>query len=114
TPPRRGGTENCRLSRSMRHLAATNPRRSASIVLVPMRGKYDCLTCVTAMLLGIEYEDVERAFGGNIDPSKNLAEESRRLWSGFQLLIERHHRGVLSLSAMAPITEGRRYWLTVR
>jgi len=65
------------------------------------------------MLLGIKYEDVEEAFGGNIDPSKGQAEESQRLQIAFEALIQRHHRGVLHLSAMPPITEGRRYWVGV-
>jgi hypothetical protein len=98
----------------MRYLAARNPRKSAPIVLVPMHGKYDCLTCVTAMLLGIRYEDVENAFGGNIDPSKDRAEESQRLYTAFRTLIERHHRAILEISAMIPIMEGPRYWVTVR
>ena len=32
----------------------------------------------------------------------------------FDALIQRHHRGVLHLSALPPITEGRRYWVAVR
>jgi hypothetical protein len=98
----------------MRHLAARNPRSSEAIVLVPMRGKYDCLTCVTAMLLGIKYEEVEMAFGGNIDPSKDRVEESQRLYNAFELLIQRNNRGVLHVQDVPPIVEGRRYWVGVR
>ena len=64
-------------------------------MLVPIRGKYDCMTCVTAMLLGINYEDVEGAFGGNLDPSKDRAEESCRLQNGFETLLQQHHRSAL-------------------
>ena len=98
----------------MRHLAAIDSSNSAAIVLVPMRGKYDCFTCVAAMLLGIKYEDVEIAFGGNIDPSKDRAEETERLHNAFVTLTEQHHRGVLHILAMPPIKEGRRYWVGVR
>ena len=99
---------------SMRHLTDTDPINSAAIVLVPMRGKYDCLTCVTAMLLGISYEDVEKAFGGNIDPSKDRTEETQRMSDAFETLIQQYHRGVLHVSAVPPIKAGRRYWVTVR
>lgn len=98
----------------MRHLADMSPMNSPTVVLVPMRGKYDCLTCVTAMLLGIKYEDVEKPFGGNIDPSKDRAEETQRLWNAFEMLIQQYHRGVLHVSAVPPIKVGRRYWVAVR
>jgi hypothetical protein len=78
----------------MRYLAAKNPNYSRPITLVPMRGKFDCQTCVTAMLLGIEYEEVEEAFGGNIDPAKGKEEESARLYSGFRMLMMKHRRAV--------------------
>lgn len=98
----------------MRHLADKNPMNSAAIALVRMRGKYDCLTCVTAMLLGIKYEDVEKAFGGNIDPSKDRAEETQRMSNAFETLIQQYRRGVLHVSGIQPIRSGRRYWVAIR
>jgi hypothetical protein len=53
----------------MRHLAARNPGYSPAIELVGMRTKYDCVACVSTMLLGVEYEEVEKSFGGNFDPA---------------------------------------------
>jgi hypothetical protein len=102
----------------MRYLAARNPRHSPPITLVPMRSKYDCMTCVSAMLLGIEYEEVEQAFGGNLDPSKTrddslLKEESGRIWRGFFALMEKYHRGMIEFAQM-PIVEGRRYYVEIR
>jgi len=32
----------------MRHLEDTSPDKTTPVVYVPMRGKYDCMTCVTA------------------------------------------------------------------
>src|SRR5438309_10220787 len=98
----------------MRRLTATNPGKWAPIRLVNMRGKHDCMTCVTAMLLGISYEEVETAFGGNIDPSKDHAEESRRVYWAFHRLIERYKRGILQIEAVPSMVEGRRYWVGVR
>ena len=66
------------------------------------------------MLLGIKYEDVEKAFGGNIDPSKDRAEETQRVYNAFEMLIQQYHRGVLHVSDMPPIKEGRRYWVAIR
>ncbi len=66
------------------------------------------------MLLGTAYEDVEHAFGGNLDPSKEQAEETSRLHGAFTLLLEKHKRGMIQLAAVPPITEGRRYWVGVR
>jgi len=34
------------------------------------------------MLLGTAYEDVEQAFGGNLDPSKDQGAETSRLYGG--------------------------------
>jgi hypothetical protein len=66
------------------------------------------------MLLGIKYEDVETAFGGNIDPAKGKAEESERVYTKLRALLERNHRGILELLAMTTPKKGRRYWVTVR
>ena len=103
----------------MRYLAARNPRHSPPITLVPMRNKYDCMTCVSAMLLGLEYEEVEQAFGGNLDPSKvndesSRKKESARLWRGVFELLEKRHRGMVEFSEMPAIAEGRRYWVEVQ
>ena len=65
-----------------------------------MRGKYNCLTCVTAMLLGIEYDEVEKAFGGNLDPTKDRKEESARLRSGLRMLLMKYHRGFIEFDEM--------------
>jgi hypothetical protein len=54
--------------RPMRYLADINRGKTPPIVYVPMREEHDCMTCVAAMLLGVSYEEVEAAFGGNIDP----------------------------------------------
>jgi len=67
------------------------------------------------MLLGLEYEEVEQAFGGNLDPSKTrdeslLKEESGRIWRGFFALMEKYHRGMIEFAQM-PIVEGRRYYV---
>jgi hypothetical protein len=98
----------------MRYLAARNPKHSHPITLVPMRSKLDCLTCVIAMLLGIGYEEVEQAFGGNINPAKGKDEESARLYAGFRMLLMKHHRGMIELDVMPPIIEGRRYWVGIQ
>lgn len=97
----------------MRYLAARNPKHSPPITIVRMRGKYDCLTCVTAMLLGIKYEDVDQAFGGSPDPAKDRKEETRRQNQALRTLLEKHGRGAIQLSAVPPIVEGRRYWVGV-
>jgi hypothetical protein len=97
----------------MRRLVDISSENPTPIVLVPMREKYDCMTCVTAMLLGIKYEDVEQAFGGNIDPSTGKEEESRRLAWAFETLIQKHNRCALHLIDMPPLKKGRRYWITV-
>jgi hypothetical protein len=83
-----------------------------------MRSKYDCMTCVSAMLLGIEYEEVEQAFGGNLDPSKTRdeslrKEESARIWRGFFALLEKYHLGMIEFAQMS-IVEGRRYYVEAR
>jgi hypothetical protein len=98
----------------MRNLAARNPAKSKAVRLVSMREKYDCLTCITAMLLGIEYDEVKEAFGQNIDPDADPLEESNRLQNASAMLFEKHHCGQLHLSFLPPITEGRRYWVAVR
>jgi hypothetical protein len=98
----------------MRLLAARNSSKSSEVKLVNMRGKYDCLTCITAMTLGIDYEEVERTFGGNLDPDADRNEESMRLQNAQALLFERHNRGQLHLSSLPPLREGRRYWVGVR
>jgi hypothetical protein len=98
----------------MRYLAARNPRESRPITLVSMREDTDCLTCVTAMLLGITYEEVERAFGGNIDPTRESGSEENRLYRAFRVLLERHRFGIIETEEFPPITEGRRYWLGVQ
>jgi hypothetical protein len=98
----------------MRQLIEVNSTNLAAINFVPMRGPYDCLTCVTAMLLDIKYEDVETAFGGNIDPSKGRAEEGQRLYWAFERLIQKHNRGALNYLEMPPLRKGRRYWISVR
>ena len=97
----------------MRYLAARNPKHSPRIELVPMRTRYDCLTCVTAMLLGIGYDEVEGAFGGNFDPTKDMKEESRRVYSGLRMLLMKYHRGTIEFDEMPQITEGRRYWVQI-
>jgi hypothetical protein len=97
----------------MRHLADTNQGSSPAIVYVSMREKFDCLTCATAMLLGLKYEDVVAAFGGNIDPSKGKEEECLRMYNAFRALIEKYHRGILELIALPPIVGGRRYLIGV-
>jgi len=43
-----------------------------------MRGEFDCLTCVTAMLLAIKYEEVEQAFSGNLDPARGQEQEGKK------------------------------------
>jgi hypothetical protein len=96
----------------MRHLEDTSPAKTTPVVYVPMRGKYDCMTCVTAMLLGISYEEVETAFGGNIDPSKNKQEESQRLYWAYEKLIQKHNRGALNHLDAPELKEGRRYWVS--
>lgn len=53
------------------------------------------------MLLSVEYEHVEHAFGGNLDPTRGQEEESQRLHQGFFTLLEKHHRGVIQLSLVA-------------
>jgi hypothetical protein len=98
----------------MRYLAARNPKKAKPIMFVPMREKYDCLTCVTAMLLGIEYDEVKEAFGENIDPDAERHDECFRLQQATLLLLEKHHCGQLQLSKVPPITEGRRYWIGVQ
>jgi hypothetical protein len=98
----------------MRYLAAKNAKHSPPIALVTMRGKYDCMTCVTAMLLGIEYEEVEQAFGGNLDPTKGQEEEITRLHQAFFMLLEKHRCSVIQLASMPFIAEGRRYWVGVK
>ena len=65
------------------------------------------------MLLGIKYEDVEAAFGGNIDPSKGKAEESQRVYWAFERLIQKHHRGALHYLEIPTIGKGRRNWMSV-
>jgi hypothetical protein len=77
------------------------------------------MTCVSAMLLGLKYEEVELAFGGNLDPSKvndesSRKKESARLWRGVFELLETHHRGMVEFSEMTAIAEGRRYWVEVQ
>jgi hypothetical protein len=79
-----------------------------------MREKYDCMTCVTAMLLGLKYEEVVAAFGGNIDPSKDHREEGQRLYWAFERLLLKLQRGALNHLDMPPLKQGRRYWITVR
>jgi hypothetical protein len=98
----------------MRSLAARNPHKQKPVALVTMREKYDCLTCVTAMLLGIEYEEVKEAFGANIDPDADRTEEGNRLRNAQALLFERYRFEQLHLSFLPPIRGGRRYWLGVR
>jgi hypothetical protein len=66
------------------------------------------------MLLGITYEEVQRAFGGNLDTSKDRKEEEERLARAFEMLLQSHNRGALYLEDIPPITEGRRYWVAVR
>jgi hypothetical protein len=66
------------------------------------------------MLLGLNYEEVESAFGGNLDPTKGKQEETARLHQSFFMLLEKHKRSVIQLSAVPPITEGRRYWVGVQ
>jgi hypothetical protein len=97
----------------VRRLADVNILISPEIVLVPMRGLYDCFTCVTAMLLNITYEDVVAAFGGNIDPSKGKAEECQRIYWAFETLIQKHHHGALHYLELPAIGAGRRYWISV-
>ncbi len=97
----------------MRYLAAKNPKHSPPITLVPMRGRYDCLTCAAAMLLGIKYEDVDQAFGGSPDPAKDRKAETRRQNQALRMLLEKHGRGAIQLSAVPPIVEGRRYYVGV-
>jgi hypothetical protein len=98
----------------MRHLENTDPINTTAIAFVPMREKYDCMTCVTAMLLGIRYEDVVAAFGGNIDPSKGMREESQRLYWAYERLIQKHNRGALNYLEIPELKRGRRYWVSVR
>jgi hypothetical protein len=95
-----------------------NTKAVKPITLVTMREQTDCLTCVTAMLLSITYEDVKSAFGGNIDPSKGKDEASRfqesaRLREAFLTLLGEHNCGILQLVIMPPIIRGRRYWVSV-
>jgi hypothetical protein len=97
----------------MRQLLNINPASSPAIVYVPMREEYDCMTCVTAMLLGLKYEDVVAAFGGNIDPSKDHKEEGQRLYWAFERLILKLHLGALNHLDMPPLKKGRRYWIRV-
>jgi hypothetical protein len=98
----------------MRYLEVKSQTNITGIAFVPMRGKYDCLTCATAMLLGIKYEEVEAAFGGNIDPTKDKQEEGQRLYNAFERLLLKLQRGALHHLEMPPLKEGRRYWITVR
>ena len=98
----------------MRYLAAKNSNHSPPITLVTMRGPNDCLTCVVAMLLGLPYEHVERAFGGNIDPSRDQEQETQRIRNGMEMLIHAHNRAFLLRPESSPITVGRRYWVNVR
>lgn len=98
----------------MRYLAARNPKQSIPITLIPMRGKTDCLTCVIAMLLGLKYEEVEQTFGGSLDPTKVPDEEAARLQRACYVLCEKYKRGLLHLSFVPHITEGRRYWVAVQ
>jgi hypothetical protein len=97
----------------MRHLVNINPGGAPEIVYVPMREKYDCMTCVTAMLLGLKYEDVVAAFGGNIDPSKDHKEEAQRLYWEFEKLILKLQYGALNHLDMPVLKKGRRYWVRI-
>lgn len=97
----------------MRHLAESNTVTSPEIIHVPMRGKYDCMTCVAAMLIGVKYEEVEKAFGGNIDPSKDKIEEAIRIFRAIQLLFRRHGCAMLELEETPLLRRGRRYWVGV-
>jgi len=65
------------------------------------------------MLLGISYEDVEAAFGGNIDPSKDHWAEGQRLYNGFEKLLLKLQRGALNHLEMPPLKDGRRYWIRI-
>ncbi len=100
-------------------LLGPNSKAAKPVTLVTMREPTDCLTCVTAMLLGLAYEEVQSAFGGNIDASKAENEEFRsqeaaRLWAAFAALLAKHNCGTLNLANAPPIVQGRRYWVGVR
>jgi hypothetical protein len=98
----------------MRHLEDTSPAKTKPVAYVPMREKYDCLTCVMAMVLNISYEQVEAAFGGNINPSQGKEEESQRIAMAVEALIQRERHGAIHFFDMPPLKPGRRYWVTVR
>jgi hypothetical protein len=98
----------------MRRLVNINQGRAQAIMFVPMREKYDCMTCVTAMLLGMKYEDVVAAFGGNIDPTKDHQAEGQRLYWAFERLLLKCQLGAINHLDMPPLKDGRRYWITVR
>jgi hypothetical protein len=66
------------------------------------------------MLLGIKYEDVEKAFEGNLDPTKDHDSEALRMYVAFRALLEQHRRAILELFAIPPIAEGRRYRIAMR
>jgi len=66
------------------------------------------------MLLGISYDEVEKAFGGNIDPSKSKEQEANRVYVSLRALLEGHNCGILELFAVPTIVEGRRYWVSIR
>jgi hypothetical protein len=66
------------------------------------------------MLLGIDYEDVVHAFGGNIDPTKGMREESQRIYWAYERIIQKHNRGALNyMDIPTQLEEGRRYWVSV-
>jgi len=65
------------------------------------------------MLIGISYEEVEQAFGGNFDPAKGPEEEGIRLSQASPLLFEKYQFGWIERCEMPDIVNGRRYWVGV-
>src|ERR1700730_6688581 len=98
----------------MRHLAARNPKNSRPISYVPMREMYDCMTCVSAMVFNLTYEEAHDGLGGNLNPSRAEHEESTRMMNAFYILGERCGCGVLHHAQVISTVEGRRYWVGVK
>lgn len=98
----------------MRYLAARNPKNSRPITYVPMREKYDCLTCVAAMAFNITYEQARDGLGGNLNPNLPKDEETARIQNGFYALMEQCGCSVLHhINPVEPVL-GRRYWVSVQ
>ena len=98
----------------MRYLAARNPKNSRPITYVPMREKYDCLTCIIAMALNIAYEQARDGLGGNLNPDSLEGEEKKKRYIALCSLMEQYRCGSLHLVDLVQPVLGRRYWVEVQ